>query len=175
MGPYLTGLQLRPERVKSDGYPFDLPAVRTLDLKFESPVTLFVGENGTGKSTVMEAIAAICRLPVSGGGRSDLAARHGPDSVSPLAATAAGAARAHRPAHISGPLAVHSGDPLADPDDFSRATILSFDASSIAPIRLEETSHYQITEGILQNPASYWKHLINTRAEAEGRAKRHKK
>jgi predicted ATPase len=46
--PYLVGLQLRPERIKSDGFPFDLPAVRTLDLKFESPVTLFVGENGTG-------------------------------------------------------------------------------------------------------------------------------
>jgi predicted ATPase len=34
-------------------------------------VTFFVGENGTGKSTVIEAIAALCRLPVSGGGRNE--------------------------------------------------------------------------------------------------------
>ena len=30
---------------------------------------------------------------------------------------------------------------------------------------LEETSHYQITRGILENPSLYWQHL---RAAAEG-------
>jgi predicted ATPase len=44
---------------EEDGYPFDLPVVRTLDeIEFRSPVTFFVGENGTGKSTILEAIAA---------------------------------------------------------------------------------------------------------------------
>jgi hypothetical protein len=45
--------------------PFRLPLIGRLDIEFTSPVTFFVGENGTGKSTVSEAIAALCRLPVS--------------------------------------------------------------------------------------------------------------
>ncbi len=43
---------------------------------------------------------------------------------------------------------------------FPGATILNFDESPLAPIALEETSHYYITKGILDNPQMYWKHLI---------------
>jgi hypothetical protein len=44
------------------------PAAHSLPRhRLTSPVTFFVGENGTGKSTVIEAIAALCKLPVSGG------------------------------------------------------------------------------------------------------------
>jgi predicted ATPase len=50
------------------------------------------------------------------------------------------------------------------------ATILSFDGSPVAPIRLEDTSHYQITKGILQNHASYWKHLIQATPDADSTA-----
>ncbi|MGZ9583536.1 AAA family ATPase [Paenibacillus marinisediminis] len=40
-------------------YPFTLPVIQQLDhLTFDSPVTIFVGENGSGKSTVLEGIAA---------------------------------------------------------------------------------------------------------------------
>jgi predicted ATPase len=42
---------------------------------------------------------------------------------------------------------------------FPGAQLLSFDGDSVHSMPLEETSHYQITRGILQNPASYWKHL----------------
>ncbi|UCD50215.1 MAG: AAA family ATPase [Phycisphaerales bacterium] len=39
-------------------YPFNLDVLeRTGGLDFTSPVTLFVGENGTGKSTLLEALA----------------------------------------------------------------------------------------------------------------------
>jgi predicted ATPase len=50
---------------------------------------------------------------------------------------------------------------------FPEAQILSFDAECVRETCLEETSHYQITRGILQNPAVYWKHL-QTAAEDEG-------
>lgn len=41
-----------------DSFPFDLTIVRSLrELKFSSPVTFFVGENGSGKSTILETIA----------------------------------------------------------------------------------------------------------------------
>src|SRR5687768_17222189 len=84
--PYLVRVYLKEHAVESDKYPFSLPIVRDLDIEFASPVTFFVGENGTGKSTIIEALAALCRLPVSGGGRNELAGTHGPDTVSPLAA-----------------------------------------------------------------------------------------
>ena len=41
-----------------DIFPFDLEIVKSLrEIQFTSPVTFFVGENGSGKSTVMEALA----------------------------------------------------------------------------------------------------------------------
>jgi predicted ATPase len=44
-----------------------VPAIRTLEaLDLAGPVTFFVGENGSGKSTVLEAIAAAARLPTVG-------------------------------------------------------------------------------------------------------------
>jgi predicted ATPase len=48
-------------------FPFSVPVIRTLtDLRFDGPVTFFVGENGSGKSTLLEAIAAAARLPAVG-------------------------------------------------------------------------------------------------------------
>ena len=39
-------------------FPFTVPVIRKLsEIKFTAPVTFFVGENGSGKSTVMEALA----------------------------------------------------------------------------------------------------------------------
>jgi predicted ATPase len=82
---FLRRVYLVPERVPSnDIFPHNLPFVRDLDLGLKSAVTFFVGENGSGKSTLIEAIAAACGLPVSGGGRNELADRHGPEQRSAL-------------------------------------------------------------------------------------------
>jgi predicted ATPase len=41
-----------------DEYPFSVPLLKNLDeIVFDSPVTIIVGENGTGKSTLMESLA----------------------------------------------------------------------------------------------------------------------
>jgi predicted ATPase len=49
------------------GFPFDVPVVRALErIRFETPVTLFVGENGSGKSTVLEALAIAARAVTAG-------------------------------------------------------------------------------------------------------------
>jgi predicted ATPase len=49
------------------GFPFELPAVRSFPgLRFEAPVTLFVGENGSGKSTLLEAMAIAARAITAG-------------------------------------------------------------------------------------------------------------
>jgi predicted ATPase len=42
---------------------------------------------------------------------------------------------------------------------FPGARLLAISAEGVAEIRLEDTSHYQITRGILEHPERYWKHL----------------
>lgn len=54
-----------PER--QDSFPFSVPIIASLDrLEFRSEVTFLVGENGSGKSTFLEAIAAAAGLPTVG-------------------------------------------------------------------------------------------------------------
>jgi predicted ATPase len=50
---------------QKDCYPFNLKLFRETErLTFNAPVTLFVGENGTGKSTLLEALAAACNIHI---------------------------------------------------------------------------------------------------------------
>jgi predicted ATPase len=52
-------------------YPFSVPTIRALrQLKFRSCVCFFAGENGTGKSTLLEAIAAHYGFGREGGNRN---------------------------------------------------------------------------------------------------------
>ena len=242
--PYLIRLRIVPERVPAGAaYPFEVPILREVDLSFSKPVTFFVGENGTGKSTLVEALAAVCRLPVSGGGRNELADRHGPERDNMLARVLRPAFR-KRPAdgyflrakflaHFASLLEKRAADPDFLGDPFSRygarslytrlhgeaflavlqnrvraglflldepesvlspqsqlallalmydlaatgksqfviathspilltypdADIVSFDGAELRHIQMQETSHYPITRGILDNPELYWKHL----------------
>ncbi len=57
--PLLSSLTYRPPLgTAANGFPFALPVIRKLKtLDFTAPVTLLVGENGTGKSTLLEALA----------------------------------------------------------------------------------------------------------------------
>jgi predicted ATPase len=65
---YLQSLSLKNREAMGDGYPFSLPLVRNLTvLRFGAPVTFFVGENGTGKSTILEAVAAAMGAITVGG------------------------------------------------------------------------------------------------------------
>ena len=52
------------------GYPYALPAVRGLDRLALSGVTVLAGDNGTGKSTIVEALAVACGFNAEGGGRN---------------------------------------------------------------------------------------------------------
>ena len=221
-----------------------LRAIRTLKLRLTHPVTFFVGENGTGKSTLIEAIAELCGFPASGGGRSESGAGHGPEREAALTKALRPAFkkrprdgyffRAEFQAHLASLLDQRQKDPdfIGDPyaryggrslftrshgeafltlfqerigeglylfDEpesalspqrqltllaymnqwaangrgqfiiathspilltFPGAQILSFDSDTIHPIALEDTTHYQITKGILDSPERYWTHLI---------------
>jgi predicted ATPase len=243
--PFLQRLFLKSDiDLPQDVFPGSLPFVRSLDLQFTEPVTFFVGENGSGKSTVMEAIAEICGLPTGGGGRNELAGMRAAQSGSELAPFLRAAFkrrpsdgyffRAEFQAHFATLLEERRADPDFAGNPYARyggrslhtrshgeaflavfaawlnpgmilmdepeaalspqrqlallsqmaklvqsggvqlvvathspilltypgASLLSFDGERIEPIRLEDTSHFQITKGILDAPERYWKHLL---------------
>ena len=71
---YIDRIYLR-EPVPADSYLSALPAVRALGdrehpLLFPADVTFLVGENGTGKSTLLEAVAVACGFNAEGGTRN---------------------------------------------------------------------------------------------------------
>ena len=70
---FLRKLNLISERITNNKiYPFSIPALKGLQtIEFRSSVTFFVGENGTGKSTLMEAIAFKCDFNTAGGSRNN--------------------------------------------------------------------------------------------------------
>lgn len=63
---HLRRVNLFPERYPTtEHYPFNLPVFRhTRTITFSSPVTFFVGENGTGKSTLLEALSFKCNIHI---------------------------------------------------------------------------------------------------------------
>lgn len=61
---HLKSITLRP--FKETGFPFQLPILKEMELVFIKPVTFFVGENGTGKSTLMESIACAAEMVTVG-------------------------------------------------------------------------------------------------------------
>ena len=64
---YLESLRTDSEDRLTAGFPFDVPVIEALEeLRFSTPVTFFVGENGCGKSTLVEAIACGLKCPTIG-------------------------------------------------------------------------------------------------------------
>jgi predicted ATPase len=69
--PYLRRVWLEPSRVADrKAYPVCLPFLGDdFELSFESAITIIVGENGTGKSTLLEGIAVLAGCDEAGGGK----------------------------------------------------------------------------------------------------------
>ena len=70
--PYIKSVFFQEEETKNKrGYPYDIPAIRQCeDIRFHPDVTFFIGENGTGKSTLLEAIAIAYGFNPEGGTKS---------------------------------------------------------------------------------------------------------
>lgn len=66
---YLRNIELKRDKIKSySQYPFNLPIIKSLsNLRFHPKVTFLVGENGAGKSTILEALAVACGFNPEGG------------------------------------------------------------------------------------------------------------
>src|ERR1700719_4293786 len=69
--PYLRRIWLEPSRIANrEAYPFCLPLFRDeFELSFDRAITIIVGENGTGKSTLLEGIAVLAGYDEAGGAK----------------------------------------------------------------------------------------------------------
>ena len=69
--PFIRQIFVLEERIDDpSAFPFMLPAVKQLDGLELGPVTYFVGENGSGKSTILEAIAVAAGYNAEGGSKN---------------------------------------------------------------------------------------------------------
>jgi len=71
-GPLLDTVRVNfSDPVDTAKYPFSLPIIKNLqEIHFPTQVTFFVGENGTGKSTILEAIADHAGFGAEGGSKN---------------------------------------------------------------------------------------------------------
>ena len=69
--PYLRRVWLEPSRIADRAaYPFCLPFLSDdFELNFDKAITIIVGENGTGKSTLLEGVAVLAGYDEAGGGK----------------------------------------------------------------------------------------------------------
>ena len=69
---FVKKLIFRREEVEDfDEYPYNVPLISSLDtVEFEKPVTFIAGENASGKSTIIEAIALNMGLCAEGGSQN---------------------------------------------------------------------------------------------------------
>lgn len=65
---FVNRIQLKKENINKNIYPFNIRALKNFEyLDIQNRVTLFYGENGVGKSTLIEAIAIALGLNPEGG------------------------------------------------------------------------------------------------------------
>jgi len=71
-GPLLDKVKVTfTDQTDFNQFPFSLPPIKNLnDITFPTKVTFFVGENGTGKSTILEAIANKAGFGPEGGSKN---------------------------------------------------------------------------------------------------------
>ncbi len=71
-GPLLNKVTVKfADNTNPNSYPFSLDIIKNLkEIKFPTQVTFFVGENGTGKSTILEALAYNAGFGVEGGSKN---------------------------------------------------------------------------------------------------------
>src|SRR5882757_5520472 len=76
--PYLRRVWLDPSEIADrEAYPFCLPFLRDgFELEFDRPITIIAGENGTGKSTLLEGIAVLSGFDDAGGAKGYRAVDH---------------------------------------------------------------------------------------------------
>jgi predicted ATPase len=93
--PYLKRIWLEPSKIADrEAYPFCLPLLRDdFEMSFDRAITIIVGENGTGKSTLLEGIAVLAGYDEAGGGKGYRSVDHS-DALEKMGGSLSAALRA---------------------------------------------------------------------------------
>ncbi len=68
---FIRKINIAWEQIDKRSYLLDIPAIRSINsIEFHAPITLFAGENGMGKSTLLEAMAITAGFNPEGGTRN---------------------------------------------------------------------------------------------------------
>ena len=68
---FIRGIRIDWDKVESDSYVREIPSISSIkELAFHSNITFLAGENGTGKSTLLESIAVAYGFNPEGGSRN---------------------------------------------------------------------------------------------------------
>ncbi len=71
--PFLKSISVNPDIELGEGFPYNLPFISSdFSIQLSCPVTIIVGENGSGKSTFLESIAANCGFNILGGNANNI-------------------------------------------------------------------------------------------------------
>ena len=80
---FIRRVEIDQNIISKDSYLRKIPAINSLDgIDFNNPITIFAGENGTGKSTLLEAMAIAYGFNPEGGTKNYMFSTH--DSHSEL-------------------------------------------------------------------------------------------
>ena len=67
---YLKSVDISKSEIPQNNYIYYLSVIKNFKkIEFKKPITIFVGENGLGKSTLIEAIATKWGINAEGGSR----------------------------------------------------------------------------------------------------------
>ena len=144
--PYLRRVWLDPSLIPDrEAYPFCLPLFAdNFELSFDSSITIIVGENGTGKSTMLEGIAALAGYDDAGGGKGYRPVDHS-TAREKMGGQLSKALRASwLPKITNGWLMAYPG-----------ARLLRLTKRSLEPVTLCETDHYKVMREFYDDPTGF--------------------
>lgn len=161
----IQGVSINWDKIDSRSYLRGIEAIKDLDyLAFNKNITIFVGENGSGKSTMLEAIAVNYGFNPEGGTKNynfrgnglylldEPEAALSPQRQLTLLLEIVNCAKED----TQFIMVTHSPILLGIPG----AEILSFDNGQIHPIDYEDTDSYQITKMFIENKEQLLKRLL---------------
>ena len=140
----IQGVSIDWDKIDVGSYLCEIEAIKGLDyLSFNNKIAIFVGENGNGKSTMLEAIAVSYGFNPEGGTKNYSFSTY--DSHSELCNA----------------IKLSRGIRKPKWGYFLRAEILNFDDGQIHPIDYEDTDSYQITKMFIENKEQLLKRLLS--------------
>lgn len=142
---YIRSVSLKRDNILSyDYFPLNLPAIQNLDeIKFHPNVTYIIGENGMGKSTLLEGIAIALDEPEA--------------ALSPLRQMSM-LARINELVNQGSQFIISTHSPIimAYPD----SKIIQFTEEGLSESKLEETQHYSIMKQFFAEKDRMLHHLF---------------